>query len=414
MSELGFRAIGVPLDGGPQVWSSTYVRTCLAAGDVAGAAEALGRPFVVRGVVVRGDQRGRELGFPTANVPTRVLTAAPADGVYAGWLRRLDTGERYPAAISVGTNPTFDGERERRVESYVLDRDDLELYDVEVEVSFVDRIRGMERFDSVDALIETMHDDVRRAHDDPRASGVTERRPIIDLTDAEARRTLILKWGTVPDDVIPAWVAEMDYALDPVVHEAVLQAVRDGVTGYPVYGYTPELAESYAAFAERHYGSAMEPEWVYPVVDVTSGVRVALEVLSEPRPVVFLVPGYSPQLDVAALTGRTRVDVLVDPDAVRAELDLDQLERLERVGIDEHSTRSVRSVPGPRTEAGSPASGRRTGAPRTAPPPRARTPEVTSTVGTTQVRSRRRRRSGARRSAEYAAARPSPGAECTG
>ena len=162
--ELGFRAIGVPLDGGPQVWSSTYVRTCLATGDVAGAAEALGRPFVVRGVVVRGDQRGRELGFPTANVPTRVLTAAPADGVYAGWLRRLDTGERYPAAISVGTNPTFDGERERRVESYVLDRDDLELYDVEVEVSFVDRIRGMERFDGVDALIETMHEDVRRAH----------------------------------------------------------------------------------------------------------------------------------------------------------------------------------------------------------------------------------------------------------
>jgi riboflavin kinase / FMN adenylyltransferase len=162
---LGFRAVDVPLDGGPQVWSSTYVRTCLAAGDVAGAAEALGRPFVVRGVVVRGDRRGRELGFPTANVPTRVMTAAPADGVYAGWLRRLDTGERYPAAISVGTNPTFDGERERRVESYVLGRDDLELYDVEVEVSFVDRIRGMVRFDGVGELIETMHGDVRRAHE---------------------------------------------------------------------------------------------------------------------------------------------------------------------------------------------------------------------------------------------------------
>jgi riboflavin kinase/FMN adenylyltransferase len=163
--ELGFRAVGVPLDGGPQVWSSTYVRTCLATGDVAGAAQALGRPFVVRGIVVRGDQRGRELGFPTANVPTRDLTAAPADGVYAGWLRRSDTGERYPAAISVGTNPTFDGERERRVESYVLDRDDLELYDVEVEVAFVDRIRGMVRFDGVEALVETMHDDVRRARE---------------------------------------------------------------------------------------------------------------------------------------------------------------------------------------------------------------------------------------------------------
>ena len=163
--ELGFRAVGVALDGGPQVWSSTYVRTCLSTGDVAGAAEALGRPFVVTGVVVRGDRRGRELGFPTANVPTRDMAAAPADGVYAGWLRRLDTGERFPAAISVGTNPTFDGERERRVESYVLDRDDLELYDVEVEVSFVERIRGMVRFDGVQALVETMRDDVARAHE---------------------------------------------------------------------------------------------------------------------------------------------------------------------------------------------------------------------------------------------------------
>jgi riboflavin kinase/FMN adenylyltransferase len=162
-AELGFRAVGVPLDGGPQVWSSTYVRTCLATGDVAGAAEALGRPFTVRGVVVRGDRRGRALGFPTANVPTRTMSAAPADGVYAGWLRRTDGDERLPAAISVGTNPTFDGERERRVESYVLDRDDLELYGVEVEVSFVDRIRGMERFDGIEELVETMRDDVRRA-----------------------------------------------------------------------------------------------------------------------------------------------------------------------------------------------------------------------------------------------------------
>jgi riboflavin kinase/FMN adenylyltransferase len=163
-AELGFRAVGVPLDGGPQVWSSTYVRTCLATGDVAGAAQALGRPFVVRGLVVRGDRRGRSLGFPTANVPTSGMTAAPADGVYAGWLRRIDTDERYPAAISVGTNPTFDG-TERRVESYVLDRDDLELYGVEVEVAFVERIRGMERFDGVDALVETIRNDVARAHE---------------------------------------------------------------------------------------------------------------------------------------------------------------------------------------------------------------------------------------------------------
>jgi riboflavin kinase/FMN adenylyltransferase len=160
----GFEVEGIALDGGPQVWSSTYVRNCLAAGDVAGAAEALGRPFTVRGVVVEGDHRGRDLGFPTANVPTAGV-AAPADGVYAGWLRRCDSGEAFPAAISVGTNPTFDGERERRVESYVLDRDDLELYGVEVEVSFVDRIRGMLRFDGLEPLVAAMQDDVKRARE---------------------------------------------------------------------------------------------------------------------------------------------------------------------------------------------------------------------------------------------------------
>jgi riboflavin kinase/FMN adenylyltransferase len=161
--EQDFTVDGVELDGGPQVWSSTYVRTCLAAGDVTGAAEALGRPVCVRGVVVRGDRRGRELGFPTANVPVGSGGGVPADGVYAGWLRRLDTGELYPAAISVGTNPTFDGVRDRRVESYVLDREDLELYGVEVEVTFVQRLRGMVRFDSVEELVARMHDDVARA-----------------------------------------------------------------------------------------------------------------------------------------------------------------------------------------------------------------------------------------------------------
>jgi riboflavin kinase/FMN adenylyltransferase len=159
-----FTAEGIALDGGPQVWSSTYVRSCLQGGDVEGAAEALGHPFTVRGEVVKGDQRGRELGYPTANVPTSGMLAAPTDGVYAGWLRRLDGSddELLPAAISVGTNPTFEGERERRVESYVLDRDDLELYGVEVEVSFVARIRGMLRFDSVDELVATMAQDVAR------------------------------------------------------------------------------------------------------------------------------------------------------------------------------------------------------------------------------------------------------------
>lgn len=161
----GFETDGVALDGGPQVWSSTYVRTCLAAGDVAGAAEALGRPFLIRGVVVVGDLRGRALGYPTANVPLGLGMAAPADGVYAGWLTRVDTGERFPAAVSVGTNPTFAGDRERRVEAYALDRDDLELYGVEVEVAFVERLRGMVRFDGIEPLLETMADDVRRTRE---------------------------------------------------------------------------------------------------------------------------------------------------------------------------------------------------------------------------------------------------------
>ena len=161
----GFVAEGVALDGGPQVWSSTYIRTCLTAGDVAGAAEALGRPFAVRGVVVVGDRRGRELGYPTANVPIAAGMAVPADGVYAGWLTRLDSGERFPAAISVGTNPTFAGDRDRRVEAYALDRDDLELYGVEIEIAFAERLRGMVRFDGIEPLLETMADDVRRTRE---------------------------------------------------------------------------------------------------------------------------------------------------------------------------------------------------------------------------------------------------------
>ncbi len=158
-----FEVVGLPLDGGPQVWSSTYVRTCLAAGDVEGAAEALGRPYSVTGEVGRGDQRGRALGYPTANVPPGEL-ATPADGVYAGWLSILGEhgGEPLPAAISVGTNPTFDGERQRRVEAYVLDRTDLELYGETVEIAFVARLRGMVTFDGVEPLLEAMRDDVSR------------------------------------------------------------------------------------------------------------------------------------------------------------------------------------------------------------------------------------------------------------
>ncbi|MBA2533254.1 MAG: bifunctional riboflavin kinase/FAD synthetase [Nocardioidaceae bacterium] len=160
----GFRVEVLALDGGAQPWSSTAVRQALTQGDVASAAKILGRLHTVTGVVVEGDHRGRELGYPTANVPTDSMTAVPADGVYAGWLQRLDepNAPMWPAAISVGTNPTFEG-NQRRVESYVLDRDDLELYGVPVEVAFADRLRGQVRFDSVADLVRQMGDDVDQA-----------------------------------------------------------------------------------------------------------------------------------------------------------------------------------------------------------------------------------------------------------
>jgi len=137
--------------------SSTLVRALVADGAVAEAARALGRPYALSGVVVRGDARGRELGFPTANLAVPDGVAVPADGVYAGWLVRAD-GSRWPAAISVGTNPTFDGV-ERRVEAYALDVE-FDLYDERITIEFAERLRGMQKFDSVDALVAQMSADV--------------------------------------------------------------------------------------------------------------------------------------------------------------------------------------------------------------------------------------------------------------
>jgi riboflavin kinase/FMN adenylyltransferase len=168
LAELGekyeFTAEGVTLltDEGVTI-SSSQIRDLLAVGEVEAAARELCRPHRVEGVVVRGQQRGRALGFPTANAEPPPNTAIPADGIYAGWLASLDTEgtelERWPAAISVGTNPTFDGS-DRTVEAYALDRDDLDLYGVHVAVEFAERIRGQVRFDSVDDLVTQMHQDV--------------------------------------------------------------------------------------------------------------------------------------------------------------------------------------------------------------------------------------------------------------
>lgn len=150
-------------------WSSSAVRNLLLVGDVAEAARVLGRPHRLRGVVVHGDARGRELGFPTANLSQDAEGMVPADGVYAGWVRRpsapAGTADSVlPAAISIGTNPTFDGVQ-RRVEAYVLDRTDLDLYDEEILVEFTAYLRPTQRFDGLEPLIATMHDDVARARE---------------------------------------------------------------------------------------------------------------------------------------------------------------------------------------------------------------------------------------------------------
>jgi riboflavin kinase / FMN adenylyltransferase len=161
-SRFGFGVSGLELISDDNVtFSSTYIRSCIDAGDVVAAAAALGRPHRVDGVVVHGDRRGRLLGFPTANIATAPYTALPADGVYAG---RFAIADRLlPAAISVGTNPTFSG-RERTVEAYVLDVDE-DFYGFDVAVDFAHRLRGMERFDDVDALVEQMRLDVERTRE---------------------------------------------------------------------------------------------------------------------------------------------------------------------------------------------------------------------------------------------------------
>lgn len=140
--------------------SSTWIRELLGTGEVTAAGELLGHLPTVRGQVVHGAARGRELGFPTANLSADSEGLIPADGVYAGWL--TDAGCRYPAAISVGNNPTFDGVAQKQVEAYVLDEVDLDLYDHVVDISFVERIRGMVAYSGVDPLIEQIRDDVAR------------------------------------------------------------------------------------------------------------------------------------------------------------------------------------------------------------------------------------------------------------
>jgi riboflavin kinase / FMN adenylyltransferase len=173
--ELGFEVAGLPLvdaggraAGDGEKASSTAIRHALVTGDLPRAIALLGRPHEVRGVVAHGDARGRELGFPTANVSVPGDILLPADGIYAGWYERPD-GQVHPSAISLGRRPTFYEEAHASLlEAHLLDFDG-DLYDEPAKVRFVARLRGEARFDEVDALIEQMRQDC----DDARAALAT-------------------------------------------------------------------------------------------------------------------------------------------------------------------------------------------------------------------------------------------------
>lgn len=151
-------------------------------------------------------------------------------------------------------------------------------------------------------------------------------RPIVDLTDEQARAALVLKWGSVPPDVLPAWVAEMDFALDPVIRSRLTELISAGTTGYAAFG-DGGLGTAYAGFARRQFGWDLPDDNSVPTGDVIGGVRLALEAWADPGPVVVHSPAYPPFFDLPELTGRKRVDLALDPDARHAVMDLDELDR---------------------------------------------------------------------------------------
>lgn len=162
-AELGFEATGVPLlvHGAEEVpVTSTRIRSLVSDGQVEEAAVLLDRPHQVRGIVGHGDRRGRQLGYPTANLSVPSTICLPSDGVYAGWYHRPD-GSRHPSALSLGRRPTFyEDAGLSLLEAHLLDFDD-DLYDEPAAVDFVTRLRGQARFESVDELIDQMARDVK-------------------------------------------------------------------------------------------------------------------------------------------------------------------------------------------------------------------------------------------------------------
>jgi riboflavin kinase/FMN adenylyltransferase len=139
-----------------EIVSSSHIRSLIAAGDVAGAAVLLGAPFQLRGTVVGGDRRGRQLGFPTANLVPDEMLVCPGHGVYACFANGV------PAAVNIGVRPTFESGRGELIEAFLIDFEG-DLYGSELRLQFLEKLRGERRFESVDALVGAMHDDVARS-----------------------------------------------------------------------------------------------------------------------------------------------------------------------------------------------------------------------------------------------------------
>ncbi len=150
--------------------SSSHIRGLVAAGDVAGAAEFLGGPFLFEGEVVTGDRRGRELGMPTANLVPDDALVCPGHGVYAAYANVTPSpahaaeprASGHPTAVNVGVRPTFDTGRGLLVEAYLIGFEG-DLYGQQLRIAFLERMRGEHRFESVDALVEQMQRDVVQA-----------------------------------------------------------------------------------------------------------------------------------------------------------------------------------------------------------------------------------------------------------
>ncbi len=159
----GFAVTVVPpiLIGGERI-SSTQIRGLAAGGDLPAAVHLLGHPFVVQGVVGHGKRLGRTLGYPTANLtPTQPGQLLPGNGIYAAYARLAD-GRQVRAAVSVGTNPTTDGDGGRKVEAFLMDGFAEDLYDQPLELDFREKVRDEQRFDSLDSLVAQMGQDVEQ------------------------------------------------------------------------------------------------------------------------------------------------------------------------------------------------------------------------------------------------------------